>query len=52
MGVGEELTARVEIESVRDDKPICKLKTTITDSAGDLCVDGTATTYTMALKGL
>ena len=52
VGVGEELTARVEIESVRDDKPICKLKTTITDSAGDLCVDGTATTYTMALEGL
>ena len=52
VGVGEELTARVEIESVRYDKPICKLKTTITDSAGDLCVDGTATTYTMALKGL
>ena len=52
VGVGEELTARVEIEAVRDDKPICKLKTTITDSAGDLCVDGTATTYTMALEGL
>ena len=52
VGIGEELTTRVEIESVRDDKPICKLKTTITDSAGDLCVDGTATTYTMALKDL
>ena len=52
VGVGEELTARVEIESVRDDKPICKLKATITDSAGDLCVDGTVTTYTMALKDL
>ena len=52
VGVGEELTARIEIESVRDDKPICKLKTTITDSVGDLCVNGTATTYTMALKGL
>ena len=52
VGIGEVLTARVEIESVRDDKPICKLKTTITDSAGDLCVDGTATTYTMALEGL
>ena len=52
VGVGEDLTARVEIESVRNDKPICKLKTTITDSAGDLCVDGTATTYTMALTGL
>ena len=52
VGVGETLTARVEIESVRDDKPICKLKTTIIDSVGDLCVDGTATTYTMALEGL
>ena len=52
VGIGEKLTARVEIESVRGDKPICKLKTTITDSAGDLCVDGTATTYTMALEGL
>ena len=52
VGVGEHLTARVEIESVRVDKPICKLKTTIIDSAGDICVDGTATTYTMALKGL
>jgi len=28
------------------------LKTTITDSAGDVCVDGAAITYTMALKGL
>lgn len=52
VGVGEELTARVEVETVRDDKPICQLKTTITDSAGDVCVDGTATTYTMALQGL
>ena len=52
VGIGEKLTARVEIESVRDDKPICKLLTTITDSAGDVCVDGTATTYTMALKSL
>ena len=52
VGVGEELTARIEIESVREDKPICKLIATITDSSGDVCVDGTATTYTMALKGM
>ena len=52
VGVGEELTARIEIESLRDDKPICKLIATITDSSGDVCVDGTATTYTMALKGM
>jgi len=52
VGVGEELTARVEIESVRDDKPICQIKTSVSDSAGDLCVEGTATTYTVPLKGL
>lgn len=52
VGVGEELTARVEIETVRDDKPICQLKMTILDSIGDICVDGTATTYTMPLEGL
>jgi acyl dehydratase len=52
VGVGETITGRVEIESVRADKPICKLKVRITDSAGDVCVDGVATTYTMPLEGL
>ena len=52
VGVGETLTARVEVETVRDDKPICKLKVEITDSVGDVCVSGEATTYTMALEGL
>ena len=52
VGVGEELTARVEVETVRDDKPICKLVVKISDSVGDVCVEGEATTYTMALEGL
>lgn len=52
VGVGETITGRVEIESVRPDKPICKLKVRITDGAGDVCVEGTATTYTMPLEGL
>ena len=52
VGVGEELTARVEVETVRDDKPICKLMVLISDSVGDACVKGEATTYTMALEGL
>ena len=52
VGVGEELTARGEIESVRDEKTICKLRTTITDSVGDGCVDGAETTCTMALKSV
>jgi acyl dehydratase len=48
--VGETITAAVEVEHVRDDKPICKLKTVITDAQGDECVSGTATTYTMPLR--
>jgi len=47
--VGERITATVEVESVRDDKPICKLKTVVCDSSGDQCVVGSATTYTMPL---
>ncbi|WP_343079183.1 MaoC family dehydratase [Ostreiculturibacter nitratireducens] len=52
VGVGETITGRVEVASVRDDKPICQLKVSVRDSAGDICVEGTATTYTMPLEGL
>lgn len=52
VGVGEAITAKVELTSVRDDKPICQMKVEISDSAGDQCVEGTATTYTMPLEGL
>ncbi|MCY6383267.1 MaoC family dehydratase [Hoeflea prorocentri] len=52
VGVNEEITGRVEVVSVRDDKPICELKVSVVDSAGDICVEGTATTYTMPLQGL
>ena len=52
VGVGEEITGRIEVASVRDDKPICKLIVTILDGEGDVCVDGEATTFTMALEGL
>lgn len=52
VGVGETITGRVEVESVRDDKPICKLNVSVLDSAGDICVEGEATTYTMPLEGL
>ena len=48
--VGETITARVKITDTRDDKPICRLETTVTDSNGDVCVTGSAVTYTMALK--
>lgn len=52
VGVGETITGRVEVVSVRADKPICQLKVSVVDSEGDVCVEGTATTYTMPLEGL
>jgi acyl dehydratase len=52
VGVGETITGRVEVLSVRHDKPICELAVRVTDSAGDVCVEGTAMTYTMPLEGI
>ena len=48
--VGEEIIGRVEITSVRDDKPICTLETTVRNASGEVCLSGTATTYTVPLK--
>jgi acyl dehydratase len=48
--VGEEICAAVTVEHVRDDKPICRIETTVRNAAGETCVLGTATTYTMPLK--
>lgn len=50
VGVGETITGRVEIVSRRTDKPICVLNVSVIDGAGDVCVEGTATTYTMPLE--
>ncbi len=52
VGVDEEIVGRVEVAEVRADKPICKLVTTVTNGAGETCVSGTATTYTMPLRDL
>ena len=52
VGVGEEIIGRVEVVSVREDKPICQLKVSVRNAAGEICVEGTATTYTMPLAGL
>jgi acyl dehydratase len=49
VGIGELLTARAEVLTVRDDKPICTLATTIVDHAGDTVLSGSATTYTTPL---
>jgi acyl dehydratase len=48
--IGETITAEVKVIDVRDDKPICRLETQVTDSAGNVCVVGSAVTYTMPLK--
>lgn len=47
--VGEEIVGRVEVTSVRDDKPICTITTTVRNAEGDVCLSGTATTYTVPL---
>ncbi|HEX8896542.1 MAG TPA: hypothetical protein VF783_24720 [Terriglobales bacterium] len=38
--------------SVRDDKPICTLTVEVRNQKGELCLNGTATTYTAALTGV
>jgi acyl dehydratase len=48
--VGEEITGRVEITSVRDDKPICTLGTSVRNAQGEPCLVGTAVTYTVPLR--
>lgn len=50
VGVGEEITGRVQIISVREDKPICQIETTVRNAAGEVCVSGTATTFTVPLR--
>ena len=47
--VGDSITGRVEITSVRDDKPICTIATTVQNQDGVICLSGTARTYTVAL---
>jgi acyl dehydratase len=42
---GDEITAEAEVLEVRDDKPITKLRTTITDQDGTVVLDGTALVY-------
>lgn len=48
--VGEEITARVEVTAVRDDKPICTLATSVRNGRGEDCLTGTAVTYTVPLR--
>jgi acyl dehydratase len=45
VGPGDEITAAVEVLEHRDDKPITKLRTTITNQDGVIVLDGTAVVY-------
>ncbi|WP_083355266.1 MaoC family dehydratase [Mesorhizobium sp. ORS 3428] len=49
VGVGELITGRVEVKEVRPDKPITKLETSVRNEAGELCLTGTATVFTVPL---
>src|SRR5215217_3393005 len=44
---GDTITGRVEVTSVRTDKPITELRTTVTRDDGTIVLDGTAVCYTM-----
>ena len=46
---GDEITAEVEVLEAREDKPITRLRTTITNQDGVVVVDGTALVWTEPL---
>lgn len=46
---GDEITGRVEVTEVREDKPITRLLTTVTRQDGVVAVEGTAVCYTVPL---
>src|SRR4029450_6057840 len=47
---GDTITGRVEITDVRADKPITKLRTSVTRDDGVVALEGTAVCYTMPLS--
>jgi acyl dehydratase len=44
---GDTITGRIEVLEVRSDKPITKIKTTVTRNDGTVVIDGDAACYTM-----
>jgi acyl dehydratase len=46
---GDEITAEVEVLEARTDKPLTKLRTTITSQDGTVVLDGTALVWTEPL---
>ena len=48
---GDTITGTVEVIEVRTDKPLTKLKTTVTNHEGTVVLDGEILCYTMPLPG-
>lgn len=48
--VDDTVTGCVIVKAVREDKPICTIEVSVVNQHGDLCLSGTATTYTMPLR--
>ncbi len=46
---GDEITAEAEVLEAREDKPITRLRTTITNQEGTVVLDGTALVWTEPL---
>jgi acyl dehydratase len=46
---GDEITATVEVLEAREDKPLTKLRTTITNQEGTVVLDGSALVWTEAV---
>ena len=46
---GDVITGRVEVLEARTDKPVTKIRTSVTRSDGTVALDGTAVCYTMAI---
>ena len=47
--VGDTITGKVEVATVREDKPICTISVSVRNQKGETCLSGTATTYTAPL---
>jgi acyl dehydratase len=50
VGPGDELTATAEVLETRDDKPIFRLATTVTDQDGTVVLDGTVLVWQEPLE--
>lgn len=50
--VGDTITGRVKVTSVREDKPICTIETFVRNQKGEVCLSGKATTYTLPLSSI